>query len=91
MNNKAGTINFSPYPSGSTIGGAFWRIKSPENDILYAVEFDLKKGQLLDCAKFESIDFRPTLLIIDSRGSFLNPFSDNQNTLHSWTQYPVHF
>jgi cleavage and polyadenylation specificity factor subunit 2 len=53
MNNKAGTIHFSPYPSGSTIGGAFWRIKSPESDILYAVEFDLKKGQLLDCAKFE--------------------------------------
>ena len=73
MNNKSGTIHFSPYPSGSTIGGAFWRIKSPESDILYAVEFDLKKGQLLDCAKFESIDFRPTLLIIDSRGSFLVP------------------
>ena len=73
ISNKAGIINFSPYPSGTTIGGAFWRIKSSESDILYAVEFDLKKGQLLDCAKFESIDFRPTLLIIDSRGSFLVP------------------
>lgn len=76
FSSKAKGVTIIPYPSGHSIGGALWRIKKGEiDDILYAAGFNHKKDAICDGAKFGILEFRPSLLIVDSRNALITSSS----------------
>lgn len=81
FSSKAKGVTIIPYPSGHSVGGALWRIKKGEiDDILYAVGFNHKKDAICDGAKFGALEFRPSLMIVDSRNALITGGSRQAKT-----------
>ena len=55
-------IEIIPYAAGHMIGGTFWKIRKETEEIIYAVDFNHKKENLLKPAELENFS-RPSLLI----------------------------
>ncbi|VDN11443.1 unnamed protein product [Dibothriocephalus latus] len=57
-------LSVTPLPSGHMLGGTIWKLIKDETDIIYAIDFNHKKGRHLNGATFDAC-IRPRLLIID--------------------------
>ena len=67
VNTPGGTIVITPYPSGSTLGGAMWGITKETDRIVYANRFNHRKElHLPKCALSDPKLMKPTLLIVDA-------------------------
>ena len=69
VGSESEVVFVNAFPAGGSLGGSMWRIRKSEfDDVLYAVEMSSRKTRLVDAAKFDILDFRPSLLIMDARG-----------------------
>jgi len=67
VNTQGGTIVITPYPSGSTLGGAMWGITKETDRIVYANRFNHRKElHLPRCALNDPKLSKPSLLIVDA-------------------------
>ncbi|KAK9877497.1 hypothetical protein WA026_018608 [Henosepilachna vigintioctopunctata] len=66
LKGKGYGLTITPLPAGHMIGGTIWKImKSGEEDIIYANDFNHKKERHLNGCELEKLQ-RPSLLIIDA-------------------------
>jgi len=66
LKGKGQGLALTPLPAGHMIGGTIWRIvKDGEEDIVYAVDYNLKKERHLPGCDIERLS-RPSLLITDA-------------------------
>ncbi|KAL3288727.1 hypothetical protein HHI36_003162 [Cryptolaemus montrouzieri] len=66
LKGKGYGLTITPLPAGHMIGGTIWKImKSGEEDIIYANDFNHKKERHLNGCELERLQ-RPSLLIIDA-------------------------
>ena len=55
-------IELIPFAAGHMIGGTFWKIRKETEEIIYAVDYNHKKENLLKPAEFKDFT-RPSLFI----------------------------
>ncbi|XP_014272674.1 probable cleavage and polyadenylation specificity factor subunit 2 [Halyomorpha halys] len=66
MKGKCYGLSIVPMPAGHMIGGTMWKImKTGEEDIIYAIDFNHKKERHLNGCDLERLQ-RPSLLITDA-------------------------
>ena len=65
LRGKGEGISVMAYAAGHTLGGAMWKIGKDAEDIIYAVDYNVRKERHLNGATFDSIH-RPALLITDA-------------------------
>lgn len=66
MKGKCYGLSIVPMPAGHMIGGTMWKImKTGEEDIIYAIDFNHKKERHLNGCDLEKLQ-RPSLLITDA-------------------------
>ncbi|XP_044746186.1 probable cleavage and polyadenylation specificity factor subunit 2 [Coccinella septempunctata] len=66
LKGKGYGLTITPLPAGHMIGGTIWKImKSGEEDIIYANDFNHKKERHLNGCELEKLQ-RPSLLLIDA-------------------------
>lgn len=58
-------IHFCAYPSGRTIGGATWLIRYGAIEVLYAMDINLKKDNVIDAIRLNLLPASPSLLILE--------------------------
>ena len=58
-------ISLCAYPSGRTLGGSIWRIRYGSTDVVYAMDFNLKRETVVDGAALDSLPKNPALLIVE--------------------------
>lgn len=63
------SLSVCAIPSGRTIGGASWIIRSGPTEIFYCVDFNLKKELVLDGASLSLLPTAPALMIVDAANS----------------------
>eukprot|EP00004_Rigifila_ramosa_P019219 TRINITY_DN4858_c0_g1_i1.p1 TRINITY_DN4858_c0_g1~~TRINITY_DN4858_c0_g1_i1.p1 ORF type:complete len:857 (-),score=236.55 TRINITY_DN4858_c0_g1_i1:60-2339(-) len=64
-------IQVVPHEAGHLIGGTIWRILKDTDSIVYAVDYNNRKEQLLNSSLLEAIE-RPTVLITDAYNGLVN-------------------
>jgi len=63
-------VTLCAYPSGRTIGGSIWRIRSGATDVLYVMDVNLKKDfMVLDGVALDLLPSTPALMIVDGASS----------------------
>ncbi|XP_063901381.1 cleavage and polyadenylation specificity factor subunit 2-like [Zophobas morio] len=65
LKGKGSDLGVRPLNAGHLLGGAIWVINTDQEEFVYAVDFDHKKGRLLQGADLLRL-IRPSLLITDS-------------------------
>jgi cleavage and polyadenylation specificity factor subunit 2 len=62
---EASKISLCACNSGRTIGGSAWNIRYGSTDVVYLMDFNLKKEVVVDVAALESLPHSPSLLIVN--------------------------
>lgn len=62
---EASKISLCAYNSGRTIGGSAWNIRFGSTDVVYLMDFNLKKEIVLDAAALDSLPQSPSMLIVN--------------------------
>ena len=62
---EAAKISFCAYNSGRTIGGSAWNIRYGSTDVVYLMDFNLKKETVLDVAALDSLPPSPSMVIVN--------------------------
>lgn len=62
---EASKISLCAYNSGRTIGGSAWNIRFGSTDVVYLMDFNLKKEIVLDAAALDALPQSPSMLIVN--------------------------
>lgn len=65
LRGKGEGISVMAYAAGHTLGGAMWKIGKDAEDVVYAVDYNVRKERHLNGAAFDAFH-RPALLITDA-------------------------
>jgi len=65
LRGKGDGISVMAYAAGHTLGGAVWKIGKDAEDVVYAVDYNVRKERHLNGTSFDAIH-RPALLITDA-------------------------
>ena len=65
LRGKGEGITVTAYAAGHTLGGAVWKIGKDAEDVVYAVDYNVRKERHLNGTAFDAIH-RPALLITDA-------------------------
>lgn len=71
---KGKGFTVTPFQAGHLLGGALWRINSPQQEqLVYAVDLNQRRERHLAGCMLEMAANRPLLLITDARSADRNP------------------
>ena len=62
---EAAKISFCAYNSGRTIGGSTWNIRYGSTDVVYLMDFNLKKETVLDVVALDALPRSPSMVIVN--------------------------
>ena len=62
---QASKISLCAYNSGRTIGGSAWNIRFGSTDVVYLMDFNLKKEIVLDAVALDALPKSPSMLIVN--------------------------
>ena len=65
LRGKGDGISVMAYAAGHTLGGAVWKIGKDAEDVVYAVDYNVRKERHLNGASLDAI-LNPALLITDA-------------------------
>ena len=74
---EAAKISFCPYNSGRTLGGSAWSIRYGSTDVVYLMDFNLKKETTLNVTALDALPHSPSMVIVNgncaAHGDLLRP------------------
>ncbi|KAL9644910.1 hypothetical protein ABK040_005390 [Willaertia magna] len=79
-----------PYLSGRSLGGTVWKITKETDEIVYAVDFNIKKERHLNGSMLGELGGKPSLLITDAYNVKSIPSTHIDHNIKQSSSHPQH-